>query len=433
MNLKEYEKSNSVDKNRWLLVLMFCLTTFSGALRKWGFAESILSTLIFAIQLVSPFLIYFFTKPKEQAFDERNKKIADILKLYGIVLILQAFNPLNVTLYHGILGFILHFSFWLIVLVYLQYRNWFPIEKLFLLFLMVSVVQFTLASLQYTLPPEHILNRYLVEGTVEDAGKASVGDAIRVTGTFSFISGFGAYIIFYTLFICACIAKKNINKILLGFLITLGIYASFISGSRGVTAFYVITISCFIIFSSEILKSLNILLQISIGLLVIFLLNVGLSDPLNSFGRIDQAYSNFESRVEDNKEEGSGRGTEFIGTIFNYNGPYPYLGTGLGGGYQGANELFGYSIFLKGIPPEGEVWKIIFEGGYLLLLLKIFMFYRLIYNTYINKIFMTIVVLLIFSTVPIVYNVYNLMYVALGFCYLDKVMYLQKKKKLELE
>ena len=433
MNLKEYGNKIGRNKNMWLLALMFCLTTFSGALRKWVFSESIVSTLIFAIQLTSPFLIYFFKKPKEQAFDEKNKKIADVLKIYGIVLIFQAFNPLNVTIYHGILGFILHFSFWLIILVYLQFRNWFPLEKLFYLFLIVSIVQFILASLQYTLPPEHILNRYLVEGAVEDSGKASVGDAIRVTGTFSFISGFGAYIIFYALFVCSCIAKENFNKVLLGLLITIGVYASFISGSRGVTAFYVITISSFIIFSSEILKSLNIVLQISVGLFVVFLLNVGLSDPLNSLGRLDQAYSNFESRVEDNKEEGSGRGTEFVDIIFGYNGPYPYLGTGLGGGYQGANELFGYSAFLRGIPPEGEVWKIIFEGGYLLLLIKIFMFYRLVYNTYINKIFMTIVVLLIFSTVPIVYNVYNLMYVAIGICYLDKVMYLQKKKKLEIE
>lgn len=430
--MSEQEKKGFLKKNMWFLVVMFSLTTFSGALRKWVFSDSIISTLIFAIQLVSPFLIYFFNKVPEQENSEKNKKIADVLKFYGIVLIFEAFNPMNVTIYHGVLGFILHFSFWLIILIYLQFRSWFPVEKLFLLFLIVSMIQFTLASLQYTLPPEHVLNRYLVEGTVEEAGKASVGDAIRVTGTFSFISGYGAYVIFYALFVCACIAKENFNKVLLGFLITFGIYASFISGSRGVTGFYVITIFSFIIFSSEILRSLNLLLQISLGVVFIILLNVGLSDPLNSVGRLEQAYSNFESRVEDNKEEGAGRGTEFIGIIFGYNGPSPYIGTGLGGGYQGANELFGYSPYLAGIPPEGEVWKIIFEGGYLLLLIKIFMFYRLLYNTYINKIFMIIVILLIFSTVPIVYNVYNLMYVALGICYLDKVIYLQKKEKLEI-
>ncbi|KHJ36974.1 lipid A core - O-antigen ligase [Pedobacter glucosidilyticus] len=427
MSLKEHNISK---KNIWILALMFILTTFSGAIRKWVFPESIISTVIFAIQLISPFLIYFFDKETEQTESEKNKKIADILTLYGIILIFEAFNPLNVTLYHGILGFILHFSFWLIILVYLQYRNWFPIENLYLLFLTVSILQFMLASLQYTLPPEHILNRYLVEGSVEEAGKAAVGDAIRVTGTFSFISGFGAYIIFYSFFVCACISKKNFNKVLLGFLITLGIYASFISGSRGVTAFFIVSILSFIIFSSDFLRSLNLTFQITLGIIFIILLNVGLNDPSNAIGRLEQAYENFEARVEENKEEGSGRGTEFIGIIFNYNGPYPYLGTGLGGGYQGANELFGYSPYLAGLPPEGEVWKTIFEGGYLLLFLKLFMFYRLIYNTYINKVFMLIVVLLIFSTVPIVYNVYNLMYVALGICYLDKIIYLQKKREL---
>lgn len=433
MSLSKQNNINALNKNFWLLVIMFFLTTFSGAIRKWIFPESIISSLIFAIQLISPFLIYFFYQPKDKPFDEKNKKIADVLKFFAILLVFEAFNPLNVTIYHGILGFILHFSFWLIVLVYLQNRNWFPLESLYKLFLIVSVMQFTLGALQYTLPPEHLLNRYLVEESVEEAGKAAVGDAIRVTGTFSFISGFGAYIIFYTFFICACIAKENFNKVLLGFLITIGIYASFISGSRGVTAFYVITILSFILFSSEFLKSLNLIFQISLGILFIILLNVGLNDPSNAVERLEQAYSNFESRVEENKEEGSGRGTEFIYIIFNYNGPSPFIGTGLGGGYQGANELFGYSPYLRGLPPEGEIWKTIFEGGYLLLFLKIFMFYRLIYNTYINKIFMFIVIILIFSIVPIVYNVYNLMFVALGICYLDKIIYLQKKEKQKLE
>lgn len=432
MSLTGEEQKNALNKNFWLIVTMFCLTTFSGSIRKWVFAESIISSLIFAIQLISPFLIYFFYKPKDKPFDEKNKKIADVLKFFAIVLVFEAFNPMNVTIYHGILGFILHFSFWLIILVYLQNRNWFPIEDMYKLFLIVSIIQFALGALQYTLPGEHILNRYLSEGSVEDDGKAAVGDAIRVTGTFSFISGFGAYIVFYALFICSCIVKKKFNKILLGFLITIGIYASFISGSRGVTAFYVITILSFIIFSSELLKSLNLLFQIILGIVFIILLNVGLNDPSNAIGRLEQAYSNFESRVEENKEEGTSRGTEFIDIIFGYNGPSPYIGTGLGGGYQGANELFGYSPYLAGLPPEGEIWKTIFEGGYLLLFIKIFMFYRLIYNTYINKIFMLIVIILIFSIVPIVYNVYNLMYVALGICYLDKVIYLQKKEKLEI-
>jgi hypothetical protein len=211
------------------------------------------------------------------------------------------------------------------------------------------------------------------------------------------------------------------------------VYASFISGSRGVTAFYMISIISFIIFSSDLLRSLNIVLQISLGLILIVLLNIGLNDPSNALERLEQAYGNFEARVEENKEEGEGRGTEFISIILNYNGPFPLLGTGLGGGYQGANELFGYSPYLAGIPPEGEVWKTIFEGGYLLLFLKIFMFYRLLYNTYINKIYMLIIILLIFSTVPVVYNVYNLMYVALGICYLDKIIYIQKKETQELE
>ncbi|TKB98615.1 O-antigen ligase family protein [Pedobacter cryophilus] len=433
MVINEIVKTDALKKNMWLLVMMFTITTFSGAIRKWVFSDSIISTLIFAVQLICPFLIYYFHKVKEQTFDEKNKKIADVLKLYGIVLIFEAFNPLNVTLFHGALGFILHFTFWLIILVYLQFRNWFPIERLFKLFLFASIFQFILGAFQYSLPAEHILNKYLVEGSVEEAGKAAVGDSIRVTGTFSFISGFGAYIIFYTFFICACMVKENFNRILLGFLITLGIYGCFISGSRGVTAFYIIGIFSFIIFSSDFLKSISLLFQIVVGVAFIILLNVGLNDPVNSIEKLDQAYSNFESRVEDNKEEGSSRGTEFIDVILGYNGPFPYFGAGLGGGYQGANELFGYSPYLKGIPPEGEVWKVIFEGGYLLLALKIFMFYRLLYNTYINKIFMLIIILLIFSTVPIVYNVYNLMYVALGICYLDKVIYLQKKKKLELE
>lgn len=414
-----------------LLLAMFLITALSGAARKWIFPASIISNLIFAFQLVLPFALFAVKKP--EGWHQGTKKISDVLYIFMFCMLFMAFNPENVSIFHGILGFILHGSFWIILLLYLQNRELFPIERLTKVFFILAFLEFILGAVQYSLPDDHFLNVYLVEGTVEESGKASVGDAIRVTGTFSFISGFSAFIHFFTLFICALINKKGTNTLLLGVLLTLGLYACFISGSRGTTAFYVITVAATLIFSRNIFVNVGLFLQTTLGLGLITLLTVGLNDPIGVTSRLERAYENFEARVEANQEEGKDRGFEFIDAMLNYNGPMPVTGVGLGTGYQGANELFGYSKYLRGLPPEGEIWKTIFEGGYILLIFKLFLFYRLWYNTLIDKRIMLILIGLIFATIPIVYNVYNIIFLALGICYWDKMLFLQQQESENLE
>ena len=110
--------------------------------------------------------------------------------------------------------------------------------------------------------------------------------------------------------------------------------------------------------------------------------------------------------------------------LINFRGNYPLLGVGLGSTYQGANKLYGTSPYVLEYGFfESELIRIVLEGGFLLLIARITITIFLINQTFIPKSgkFILIVVLIFFF--PVVFNVYNATFAALGIILLDYFYY----------
>ncbi|MBL7776536.1 MAG: hypothetical protein JNK89_11075, partial [Saprospiraceae bacterium] len=171
-----------------LRLLAFCLvyTIFAGAMRKWVLLGGPLSNALFLGHVLMPWLFYFFAAGSR-------KKYAPVLLVFGAVLLLQAFNPLNQSIFHGAFGILLHLGFWLVGFHYLENRALYRWEGLAGLLLLIFIVEIGLGVVQYSLPRSHFINRYAAEGATNIA---YVGEAARVTGTFSFVAGFTSWLFF---------------------------------------------------------------------------------------------------------------------------------------------------------------------------------------------------------------------------------------------
>ena len=111
--------------------------------------------------------------------------------------------------------------------------------------------------------------------------------------------------------------------------------------------------------------------------------------------------------------------------LLNFKGDYGLFGVGLGSTYQGANALFGVSAAVKEHPVnEDELDRIVLEGGFILLALKIVLMVLLVRNSCINKLYLSVYLILVILFVPIVFNIYNSIYLFLGLALLDRVYYI---------
>jgi hypothetical protein len=420
---KYYSKRNLV-----ILTILFLFTTFSGALRKWGINSNIVGNVILAIQLTVPFCVGLCIGIKP-ALVPTNKMFA-LLLIYFIYLVFAASNSMNRTIFHGISGVIIHLGFWFAVYTYINNRAVIPIEKLLNAFSIIAILEILLAFVQYSLPAGHILNRYV---KADDGGIAMVGTAVRVTGTFSYISGFTGFIILMTFVICAFI-KLNRKPLIVTITMALTLMACFISGSRGITVFFIIIVMGYIILSYKEGKGAIYLVQIILITLLAIVLNATLSDPLKVEEQVEESYENFESRVTSNRSEGESRFFLPVTEIFTYEGDIPFLGIGLGACYQGANNVFGRNAFFdQNGEGEVETLRTMIEGGPLLLMFKVLLLIALISHLKIDKRFTLLVCLMIIFTAPIVYNIYNAFYMFLGLMMLDKISFLEEEENLKKE
>ena len=392
----------------WAILITFLFTTLSGALRKWGVSSGAVSNAILGVQLLVPFgLVLLFPNIRLK------HRFIPLIGLYALLLIGLAFNPLNRTYFHGVFGFILHFGFWYALFIYFSQRERFSLEKrLFRILLIITIGQLALSFIQYSLPTTHFLNRYVSE----TAFIAGVGDAVRVTGTFSYISGFSAFLIFVGLYLWSAAIWKSLRPITILVLLVILLVVSLMNGSRATLAlsFFFIGVT-----GLQLLSMRNIPMLIVTGVLFVFviLLNAG-----NAVTVISEAYENFLTRVEGNAASGeqSQRIVGPIDEVLNYSGDYPVFGVGLGATYQGANALFGSSFFLRSYGfYEEEPERIILEGGFLLFIFRIVLIVVSIRLLRIPKRFSIPLWLLMIFYVPFIFNIYNMYYFLLGLILLD--------------
>jgi len=406
------------------IIFVFLYSTLAGALRKWFISSNAVSNIVLGFQIIIPFLFFFLKGATKYTYQQRN--IALALMVYIIMLSLMAANPSNFTIFHGIFGFLLHGGFWVAVFTYIRLKREIALELLIPLFILICAGEVILGSIQSQLPSDAFLNRYAVaEG--EGAADALVGDAVRVTGTFSYISGYSSFLFFYTFLVCALIKiKYPIPVIIVLFL--MGVYGCLISGSRGSFIVYLVTIGLYIGTSVNYKENSKLIIGSLTTLFAFGVLNFAFGDPLNFLESFSSSVDNFEVRSDADEASWTDRGFEAIGQLKTYNGPSPILGVGLGATYQGANALFGYNPLLYNVGWEGEAKRVVIEGGYVLFIMRIILLYYLMAQLRFNWIFKSFIVFLLIFAASIVFNTYSCIFFLLGLMLLDRVSFIESQK-----
>lgn len=405
-----------------IIGFIFVYTMLSGAARKWMFNGNQFNSLLFFIQFISPYLMFlmgnYYLKNnslREKDIFKMQKFLTSSLVAYGLLLGLFIFNPKSQTLYHGMLGFALHFSFWFFIFRFIQFRDQVNLDSLIPLFIIISIAEISFGIFQYNLPPTHPLNFYNdMKSTASTI--ALVGNRVRVTGTFSYLSGFTSFILFYTFLLVYIIATRFMKFIYVVPMVLLGIVAVFISGSRGAFVMYFFVLILGLIGLKQYGAMIRFLaVSVFAGMLfVTVLLMTGRGQGLYDF--VEMSGSNFRERYEVNKGyEQQTRIWGPISRVINFRGKYPLYGVGLGATYQGATQIFGTSFFVEEFGYyEEEVERIILEGGYLLLILKVLLCVILIRYLTVSKIFSIPLAALTLIYIPVVYNIYNIIFLGMG-------------------
>jgi hypothetical protein len=385
--------------NTRLLGFVLVYTILAGALRKWVFPGGPVSNALLLGHVVMPWIFYL-------AAPGSKKQYAPVLLLFGAVLALMAFNPLNQSIYHGAFGILLHLGFWLMAFHYLENPRLYDWEKLFGLLLVLFAVEITLGILQYSLPRTHLINRYASDTATSIA---YVGERARVTGTFSYVAGFTSWLVFVNLWLWSLALQKRPLRLLV-VLTALTVFASLISGARSALAFTVLFGGLMFWGVLKQLSFLKVFAALLIGALAV-------AGSYQKSAFVQEAWSNFLSRIDDGiRDEEFGRRTYGVVTeIVDYKGDYPLLGTGLGATYQGARIIWGESYYIKrygGFEEEPE--RIVLEGGYILLVLRMLL---LVY--FLNQLHIPVFYKIIFGGIislftHSIFNVYNLVFIPLA-------------------
>jgi hypothetical protein len=401
----------------WYLAL-FIIASLGGAVRKWGTTNSGISNVILGIQMVIPFLmVYFRSRNCYTPF-----RYYRILYLYFFYLAFHVIYPLQLTPWHGVFGILVHGGFWLGIFYYFSNRHLFNPAQCMKWFLAIAILEVILAIVQYQLPATHILNKY----ASDKIDVAVVGDRVRVTGTFSFLSGYTAYMMFYSLMLWA-MARLRFPQWAVFTAVIAGLSASFMTGSRSILVIYILIVGAMLIREYPVSTLFSVAGRLIIPAMIIgsVLLVV---KKVQVFEEVEKAYDNFMMRVEQNRQSGEER-SRLVGDLYYLQDArykYPVFGVGLGSTYQGATQLFGTSRYVQEFGyAESEISRVLLEGGWTLILLKfvlgIYMALKLSF-----KGFMRFVVWFVVAVgQPIVYNPHNATFLLLGIMLVDNIIWRQ--------
>lgn len=410
------------------IVLVF--TIISGAMRKWVFPTGIGGNIIFGVQLLVPLVILAVNG------DERLQKSTtpNWEKVYFLVLILLMFNPLGQSIFHGVIGAYLYSIFYLVMRKYFSYRDHVNLTPLFWLILAIAAVEFLLGSAQYFLPEGHILN-YQIKIKGFDPGVAKVGENLRVSGTFSYLGGYGTFVSLVGYLVWSQLVQKRKLALLVPFALA-GIGCALFSGSRGA----IINFSVFLIFGlsgyfTSLKDSLRLLFFAGVSIFIMSKMDLG--EYGNTFTK---GLENIGTRFGDtDKLEDSDLGGRSLGpvlAIFKFDLPIGFnaVGIGLASTYQGTNIIWGTSAAARMVGGwEDEVGRVLIEGGYLLYFFRILiMFYVVRKMQWPSWMILPFFIYLFFFT-QIVINIYGTIFTFLGLMFVDNSYFRMKKRKDEIE
>lgn len=413
-----------LDFNKGLLLLLF-ITTLSGALRKWLSIPSTLNNVFVGLIILIPTLLIFLKSEHKHEYHLSK----GIFYTYFFFLAIMAMNPLNHTLYHGLFGILIHLLFFGILWAYQKNKASFIDKKFISTTLVLLAIQVIIGSIQYSSPGDSFINRYAVDEE-STAGAALVGDAVRVTGTFSYIAGYGAFILL-ALFISFYLIKKEIYPKYNFLILSSVFYGALLSGSRGTVGFVGLTIIMFFLLETKSFFNGRTVFNVLAASTIFLFINTLLGDPVKVYDRVGRSYDNFMQRFDNSSEEGESRLTKDIYEAFDGKYEYGLTGIGLGSTYQGANILFGQSPQAASVFYEGELFRTVIEGGYLLLILRFILLFVLIKNLNLSTGFKIYLFFIIGLYCSIVFNIYGAIYLAMGLILLSHANELEIKDDLE--
>lgn len=399
--------------------MLFLVTALGGAVRKWLISSGAVSNAILGIQMVLPFLMFYF-RPYYSVSPFRK---FTILYLYFFYLLVHIIHPLQLTFFHGLFGMLVHGGFWLGVFYYFANRSLFHPSMLMKWFLAIALVEMILAFTQYALPASHFLNKY-----ARDIGEiAVVGDKVRITGTFSYLSGFTAYTIFYGLLVWAIIRLKYPDW-LVGLSITMGLAASFMTGSRSGLVIYLLFVLTAVLREYPIKRLFSVLGRLIFPVLI-FTAAVLLYKKIPLAKEVGKAYDNFMQRVESNRRSGEETSRLYTDLYYLQNARYqhPVFGVGLGSTYQGANILFGISRYVQEFGyVESEFSRVLLEGGWIIVILKIIMGFLMAFQLSFKGGMRWAIWFVAAIGQPIVFNPHNATFLMLGIMLVDNIYWRQQ-------
>ncbi|GAA4458884.1 hypothetical protein GCM10023189_31830 [Nibrella saemangeumensis] len=396
-----------------LLAYLFLYTTFSGAVRKWVLTDSLSGNIILFGQIVLPIVLVSFSKSKSLSSSNFTVSI-----FFVLILILMAFNPLSHTIWHGLIGILLHVGVFLPLIFYLNDRDAFPLEKLTSIFLIIAVIEGILGVIQFMAPADSIINRYARD--MEVVALLSAVNKVRISGTFAYLAGQTSLFAFFGfVFWGMKLLKVNTLKVVL--LLTICLVITPMTGSRGLAAMLIILVSCSILSTTTDFRN-SVAFLLVFGLIFMFY-------QYNRVSLVDEAYTGLYARVQGHSADGENiaRSVGPLEEIVKFKGQYPFLGTGLGGTYQGSISLFGESIYNRDYGYyEEEAERIVLEGGFLLFFVRLFMWFYLMRLTTIPFVFSLMLIYLNVFNSNTVFNSVSAFYTFLGIMYLDRCFYLRK-------
>lgn len=403
---------------RWYLIL-FLLAALGGAVRKWGTSSGAVSNVILGLQMIVPFLMVYFRSPNCYTPFSQHK----ILLFYFFYLAFHIIHPLQLTFMHGVFGILVHGGFWLGLFYYFSNRHLFDPRQYMGIFLIVAIIEVVLAFIQYQLPPNHILNKYASD-LIE---VATVGDRVRVTGTYSYLSGYTAYTMFFALMVWGMI-RIRLPEWMTFTAIPTGLIATFMTGSRSALVIYLLLVIGILFTEYPAGKIFSLLGRLIIPALI-FTSVILLYKKIPILEQAEIAYDNFMARVEANQRSGeqSARLMTDVWYLQNNNFKYPITGVGIGSTYQGATQLFGTSRYVQEFGyVETEFSRVLLEGGWIVIIFKVVLGLIMALNFSFTGFMRWAVWFVVAFGQPIVYNPHNAAFLLLGIILVDNIIWRQK-------
>ena len=353
---------------RLSLLLFIVLVTFDGAIRKWVFPGA--QTLIFILKdaLLLAVLLYALFQP--QGSRQRLAMppyAAAALAAYAIWVALQCFNPHLPNTAVAIWGAKNHLLYaGLIIVVALAFRDVKSVyRQLLWIYPLLAVPVCIVSMLQVYSPPDSPINQQ-IEANLDAISYFGEENLVRVSGTFSYLSGMGAFVEVAALIGVALLIAGARS---IPFLVAIVMVAVALptTGSRSVIV--VVGVGVLVMLAAA---SVGRLISTGGAIRALAMLAV---IGLASLSLMDSAWDALNERYVENQDEGKGRMITAFTNAFDFIEIAGPAGFGTGATNLGATaltpEVLPFSWLPRGVTFEEESGRTVLELGWIGLILSL--------------------------------------------------------------